>query len=243
MFDLRGRTALVTGASGGIGTGIARALHQAGAAVALTGTREAALRQLADTLGDSVHWAVSDLAGGGDPAALVGDIESALGPVDILVNNAGITRDGLALRMSDEDWQAVLDINLTAAFRLARTVLRGMMRRRYGRIVNISSVSGITGNAGQVNYAATKAGLIGMSKALALEVATRGITVNCVAPGFTTSAMTDAMTESVREAARDRIPMGRFGTPEEIGAAVVYLASAEAGYVTGQTLAIAGGLG
>ena len=169
--------------------------------------------------------------------------ESALGPIDILVNNAGITRDGLALRMKDADWQAVLDVNLTAAFRLARAVLRGMMRRRSGRIINISSVSGLLGNPGQANYAAAKAGLIGMSKALALEVATRGITVNCLAPGFIETAMTDALPEAVRDDALARVPMGRFGTPQDIGAAAVYLASDEASYVTGQTLTVAGGLG
>ena len=243
MFDLQNRTALVTGASGGIGAAIAQALHRAGAAVALTGTREAALHQLAAELEDRAHCVVADLAGGGDAAALVQQAESALGPIDILVNNAGITRDGLALRMKDADWQAVLDVNLTAAFRLARAVLRGMMRRRSGRIINISSVSGLLGNPGQVNYAAAKAGLIGMSKALALEVATRGITVNCLAPGFIETAMTDALPEAVRDDALARVPMGRFGTPQDIGAAAVYLASDEASYVTGQTLTVAGGLG
>ena len=243
MFDLQNRMALVTGASGGIGAAIAQALHQAGAAVALTGTREAALHQLAAELEDRAHCVVADLAGGGDAAALVQQAESALGPIDILVNNAGITRDGLALRMKDADWQAVLDVNLTAAFRLARAVLRGMMRRRSGRIINISSVSGLLGNPGQANYAAAKAGLIGMSKALALEVATRGITVNCLAPGFIETAMTDALPEAVRDDALARVPMGRFGTPQDIGAAAVYLASDEASYVTGQTLTIAGGLG
>ncbi len=243
MFDLHNRVALVTGASGGIGTAIAQALHRAGAAVALSGTRETVLRQLAERLEERAHVVVANLAGGGDAGALVKETEAALGPIDVLVNNAGITRDGLALRMKDDDWQAVLDVNLTAAFRLTRAALRGMMRRRSGRIINISSVSGLLGNPGQANYAASKAGLIGMSKALALEVATRGITVNCLAPGFIETAMTDALPEAVRDDALARIPMGRFGSPEDIGAAAVYLASDEAGYVTGQTLTIAGGLG
>ena len=243
MFDLHNRVALVTGASGGIGTAIAQALHRAGAAVALSGTRETALRQLADRLEERAHVVVADLAGGGDAGAVVKETEAALGPIDVLVNNAGITRDGLALRMKDDDWQAVLDVNLTAVFRLTRAALRGMMRRRSGRIINISSVSGLLGNPGQANYAASKAGLIGMSKALALEVATRGITVNCLAPGFIETAMTDALPEAVRDDALARVPMGRFGSPEDIGTAAVYLASDEAGYVTGQTLTIAGGLG
>ena len=243
MFELHNRVALVTGASGGIGTAIAQALHRAGAAVALSGTRETALRQLADRLEERAHVVVANLAGGGDAGALVKETEAALGPIDVLVNNAGITRDGLALRMKDDDWQAVLDVNLTAAFRLTRAALRGMMRRRSGRIINISSVSGLLGNPGQANYAASKAGLIGMSKALALEVATRSITVNCLAPGFIETAMTDALPEAVRDDALARVPMGRFGSPEDIGAAAVYLASDEAGYVTGQTLTIAGGLG
>ena len=243
MFDLHNRVALVTGASGGIGTAIAQALHRAGAAVALSGTRETILRQLADRLEERAHVVVADLAGGGDAVALVKETETALGPIDVLVNNAGITRDGLAMRMKDDDWQAVLDVNLTAAFRLTRAVLRGMMRRRSGRIINISSVSGLLGNPGQANYAASKAGLIGMSKALALEVATRGITVNCLAPGFIETAMTDALPEAVRDDALARVPMGRFGSPQDIGAAAVYLASDEAGYLTGQTLTVAGGLG
>lgn len=243
MFDLHNRVALVTGASGGIGTAIAQALHRAGAAVALSGTRETTLRLLADRLEERAHVVVADLAGGGDAVALVKETETALGPIDVLVNNAGITRDGLAMRMKDDDWQAVLDVNLTAAFRLTRAVLRGMMRRRSGRIINISSVSGLLGNPGQANYAASKAGLIGMSKALALEVATRGITVNCLAPGFIETAMTDALPEAVRDDALARVPMGRFGSPQDIGAAAVYLASDEAGYLTGQTLTIAGGLG
>ena len=243
MFDLEHRIALVTGASGGIGGAIARALHQAGASVALTGTRQPALQELADELGERAEWAVADLGGGGDATALVKQVEGSLGPIDILINNAGITRDGLALRMKDEDWQDVLNVNLTAAFRLARAVLRGMMRRRSGRIINITSISGILGNPGQANYAAAKAGLIGMSKALALEVAGRGITVNCVAPGFIETAMTEALPDTVREAALKRVPLGRFGAPAEIGAAVVYLASDEAGYVTGHTLIVGGGLG
>ncbi len=243
MFDLGNRVALVTGASGGIGRAIARALHRAGAAVVLTGTREDALRRLAEELEERTHCIVADLAEGGAAGTLVGAAEHALGPVDILVNNAGITRDGLALRMKDADWQVVLEVNLAAAFRMARAVLRGMMRRRSGRIINVSSISGILGNPGQANYAAAKAGLIGMSRSLALEVATRGITVNCLAPGFIDTPMTDALPDTVREDALARVPMKRFGQPQEIGAAAVYLASDEAGYVTGQTLTIAGGLG
>src|SRR6266446_7493464 len=191
MFDLTGQTALVTGASGGIGGAIARALHHQGAAVALAGTRGAALAALADELGDRAHPLTADLADPAAPDRLLRDAEAAMGHVDILINNAGITRDTLALRMRDEDWQAVIDVNLTAAFRLARAALRGMVRRRHGRVIAIASVVGITGNAGQANYAAAKAGLIGMAKSLAAETATRGITVNCIAPGLVTTAMTD----------------------------------------------------
>ena len=242
MFDLTGKTALVTGASGGIGGAIARALHRQGAAVMLAGTRQPVLEALAAELGERAQVAVADLA---DPAAadpLVKGAEEAMGKLDILVNNAGLTRDGLALRMKDEDWQKVLDVNLTAGFRLARAALRGMMRRRAGRIIGISSVVGVTGNPGQANYAASKAGMIGMSKALAAEVATRGITVNCVAPGFIVSAMTDALTPEQKERITAAIPIGRIGNPEEVAACVVFLASEEAAYVTGQTIHVNGGM-
>ncbi len=242
MFDLTGKCALVTGASGGIGGAIAAGLYGNGATVALSGTRTEALQAAAAKLGDRAHILPCNLA---DPAAvdaLLGQAEAAMGQVDILVNNAGITRDGLAMRMKDADWQAVIDVNLTAAFRLARSALRGMMKRRFGRIISITSIVGVTGNPGQANYAAAKAGLIGMSKALAQEVASRGITVNCVAPGFIETAMTEALTEQQRSGGIARIPAGRFGDANEIAAAVVYLAATEAGYVTGQTLHVNGGM-
>ncbi|HLN24426.1 MAG TPA: beta-ketoacyl-ACP reductase [Patescibacteria group bacterium] len=218
MFDLTGRTALVTGASGGLGAAIARALHAQGAAVALSGTRRDALE------------------------ALVPDVEAALGPLDILVNNAGVTRDALLVRMKDADWDSVLAINLTAAFRLSRAALKGMLKRRHGRIINMTSVVGVQGNPGQGNYAAAKAGMIGMSKALAQEVASRGITVNCIAPGFITSAMTDALNDDQKAKLLTGIPLGRMGSVEEIAAAALYLASNEAAYVTGQTLHVNGGM-
>jgi 3-oxoacyl-[acyl-carrier protein] reductase len=242
MFDLAGRRALVTGASGGIGGAIAAALHAQGATVTLSGTRQDALESAAARLGERVHIAVARLD---DPAAvdgLVPQAEKLMGGLDVLVNNAGLTRDGLAIRMKDEDWQTVLSVNLEAAFRLCRAALRGMMKQRFGRIVGITSVVGVTGNAGQANYAASKAGMIGMSKALAQEVGSRGITVNCVAPGFITSPMTDALNEKQRDGILGTIPLGRLGTGEEIAAAVVYLASAEAAYVTGQTLHVNGGM-
>jgi 3-oxoacyl-[acyl-carrier protein] reductase len=242
MFDLTGQTALVTGASGGIGGAIARALHDQGARVALAGTRTPALAALADELGTRAHPLTADLA---DPAAadhLLRDAEAALGHVDILVNNAGITRDALALRMKDEDWQAVLDVNLTAAFRLARAALRGMVRRRHGRIICITSVVGVTGNPGQANYAAAKAAMVGMAKSIAAEVATRGITVNCIAPGMIATAMTERLNDEQRARMAAVIPMGRFGAAPDIAAAAVYLASAEAAYVTGQTLHVNGGM-
>jgi 3-oxoacyl-[acyl-carrier protein] reductase len=243
MFDLTGQTALVTGASGGIGGAIARALHAQGAEVALAGTRAAALEALAAELGSRAHPLTANLA---DPEAadkLVHDAEAALGGrLDILVNNAGITRDTLALRMKDEDWQAVLDLNLTAAFRLTRAALRGMLRRRHGRVICITSAVGVIGNPGQANYAAAKAGMIGMAKSLAGEVAARGITVNCVAPGFITTAMTETLNEEQTARATAAVPIGRFGNPGEVAAAAVYLASAEAAYVTGATLHINGGL-
>ena len=242
MFDLTGRTALVTGATGGIGGAIARALHAQGASVALSGTRSDRLDALAGELGERAHAVRCDLADRAQVEALVPQAEAALGQVDILVNNAGLTRDNLFMRLKDEEWDDVIAVDLTAAFRLARAAVRGMMRRRFGRIIGIASIVGVTGNAGQGNYAAAKAGMIGMSKALALEVASRGITVNCVAPGFITTAMTDALTEKQREAALARVPAGRLGVAADIAAAVVYLASAEAAYMTGQTLHVNGGL-
>ena len=242
MFDLSGKTALVTGASGGLGGAIARALHAQGATVALSGTRREALDALAAELGDRTHVCPADLSDTASVEALVPAAEAAMGGVDVLVNNAGVTRDNLFLRMKDAEWDAVLAINLTAAFRLSRAALRGMMKRRYGRIVNITSIVGVTGNPGQANYAAAKAGMIGMSKALAAEVATRGVTVNCIAPGFIASPMTDALNEKQREAILASVPIGRLGSGADIGAAAVYLASAEAAYVTGQTLHVNGGM-
>jgi 3-oxoacyl-[acyl-carrier protein] reductase len=243
MLDLTGKTALVTGASGGIGGAIARALHAQGAAVTLAGTRRGVLDELAGRLGERAHVRTADLRDPAAPEALVKEAEAAMGGrLDILVNNAGLTRDTLALRMKDEDWQSVLDVNLTAGFRLIRAALRGMMKRRVGRVVNITSVVGTTGNPGQANYAASKAGLVGMSKSLAQEIASRGITVNCVAPGFIATAMTDALTGEQRESAAKAIPMGRFGTPEDVAACVVFLASDDAAYVTGQTLHVNGGM-
>jgi 3-oxoacyl-[acyl-carrier protein] reductase len=242
MFDLGGQKALVTGASGGIGGAIARALHAQGAAVALAGTREAALQALAGELGERAPVLTADLSRAEEAERLVREAEAALGGLDILVNNAGVTRDGLAMRMKDEDWQAVLDINLSAGFRLIRAALRGMLRRRHGRIVSITSLVGVAGNPGQANYAASKAGMIGMSKSIAAEVATRGITVNCVAPGFIATAMTDKLSDEQRARGAAAVPMERFGTPEEVAGAVVYLASAEAAYVTGQTLHVNGGM-
>lgn len=242
MFDLSGRRVLVTGASGAIGGAIARALHGQGAAVALSGTRKAALEALATELKERAHVLPADLADAAAVDGLVPRAEEAMGGLDILVNNAGLTRDGLAMRMRDEDWELVVKVNLEAAFRLARAALRGMMRQRFGRIVSISSVVGVTGNAGQANYAASKAGLIGLTKALAHEVASRGVTVNCVAPGFIESAMTESLGDKQREAILSAVPMGRLGTGADIAAAVVYLASAEAGYVTGQTLHVNGGM-
>jgi len=242
MFDLGGKTALVTGASGGIGAEIVRALHKQGAVVALSGTRRAALDALAAELTDRVHVLPADLS---DPAAapeLIVAAEAAMGKVDILVNNAGLTKDGLALRMSDGDWDKVLDVDLAAPFRLSRAALKFMLRRKAGRIINIGSVVGSTGNAGQANYAAAKAGLIGLTKALAQEVASRGITVNLVAPGFISTPMTDALSEAQRAALADKIPLGRLGTPADIAAAVVYLAADEAGWMTGATLHINGGM-
>jgi 3-oxoacyl-[acyl-carrier protein] reductase len=243
LFNLTGRTALVTGASGSLGGAIARALHGQGAAVALSGTRRDALETLAAELKDRAHpTLLCDLSDAASAEALVPAAEAALGSLDILVNNAGITRDSLFVRMNDADWDSVLAINLTAAFRLSRAALRGMMRRRFGRIINITSIVGVAGNPGQGNYAAAKAGMIGMSKALAAEVATRGITVNCIAPGFIDSPMTRVLDQKQRDTILATIPTGRFGSDKEIGAAAVYLASSESAYVTGQTLHVNGGM-
>jgi 3-oxoacyl-[acyl-carrier protein] reductase len=242
LFDLSGKTALVTGATGGIGAAIAEALQAQGASVAISGTRQAALDLLKEKLSNRAHSIQCNLAKAEEVEKLVPAAEAALGSLDILVSNAGITRDMLAIRMKDEDWSAVLDINLTAAFRLARAALRGMMKRRFGRIIGISSIVGVTGNAGQANYAASKAGMIGMTKALAQEVASRSITVNCIAPGFIETPMTASLTDKQKETILASVPAGRLGLPAEIAAAVIYLASAEASYVTGQTLHVNGGM-
>ena len=242
MFDLTGLNALVTGATGGLGGAIARALHAQGAQVALSGTRVEALDALRAELGARAYCAPADLADRASLDALLPAAEAAMGRVDILVNNAGLTRDNLMMRMKDEDWDLVLAVNLTSAFRLARAALRGMTKRRFGRIVSISSVVGVTGNPGQANYAASKAGMIGLSKSLAVEIATRDVTVNCVAPGFIASPMTNALTDKQKEAILATIPANRLGSGADIGAAVVYLASREAGYVTGQTLHVNGGM-
>jgi 3-oxoacyl-[acyl-carrier protein] reductase len=241
MFELAGRTALITGASGGIGDAIARQLHAQGAGVVLAGRRREALDALAEALGARVRVEVAELADAHAAERLVARAE-ADGGLDVLINNAGLTRDNLALRMKEEDWQMVLDVNLSAGFRLSRSALRGMMRRRWGRIVNVTSVVAVTGNPGQANYAAAKAGMIGMTKSLAAEVASRGITVNCVAPGFIQTAMTAALGEEQRSRLLDRVPLGRFGEGADVAAAVGYLASEEAAYVTGQTLHVNGGM-
>jgi 3-oxoacyl-[acyl-carrier protein] reductase len=242
MFDLSGQTALVSGASGGIGRAIVKTLHSVGAEVMLGGTRRDALRVLADELGERAHIGLADLS---DPAAadrLVKDAETAMGHIDILVNNAGITRDALALRMSDEAWGIVIQVNLTAAFRLTRAVLRGMVRRRHGRVIGVTSIVAFTGNAGQANYSAAKAAMIGMSKSIAAEVAGRGVTVNCIAPGVIATGMTDRLPAEQQTRFLGAIPAGRFGAPEDVAAAVVFLASAEAAYVTGHTLHVNGGM-
>ena len=242
MFDLTGKNALVTGASGGIGADIARALHAQGATVGLSGTRVEPLEALAAELGERAHVLPCNLSDMEAVKALPKQAAEAMGSVDILVNNAGITRDNLFMRMSDDEWQSVLDVNLTATFQLCKGVMRGMMKARWGRIVNISSIVGATGNPGQANYGASKAGLIGMSKSLAYEVASRGITVNAVAPGFIATAMTDKLTDDQKSGIMGQIPAGRMGTPDEIASAVVYLASAEAAYITGATLHVNGGM-
>jgi len=242
MFDLTGKSALVTGASGGIGADIARTLHDAGATVGLSGTRVDPLQALADELGARAHVLPCNLSDGAAVDALPKQAAEAMGAVDILVNNAGITRDNLFMRMSEDEWASVLNVNLTSTFKLCKGVMRGMMKARWGRIVNISSVVGATGNPGQANYAASKAGMIGMSKSLAYEVASRGITVNAVAPGFIATAMTDKLTDDQKTGIMGQIPAGRMGEAHEIAAAVLYLSSPEAAYVTGTTLHVNGGM-
>jgi len=242
MFDLTGKHALVTGASGSIGGAIARSLHAAGASVALSGTRREALETLATDLGERTAVVPADLSDAEAVEGLVSAASEAIGGIDILVNNAGLTRDNLAMRMKDEEWQTVLDVNLTAAFRLSRAALRPMMKARFGRIIGITSIVGVTGNPGQANYAAAKAGMIGMSKALAQEVASRGITVNCIAPGFIESPMTDALSDDQRGKLTGAIPAGRMGTAEDIAGSVVFLASDQGAYITGQTIHINGGM-
>ncbi|MDX6805252.1 3-oxoacyl-[acyl-carrier-protein] reductase [Terrihabitans rhizophilus] len=242
MFDLTGKKALVTGATGGIGGEIARALHAQGAHVALSGTRREVLEELASQIGERSHVVPCNLSDAAAVDALAGEAEGALGGLDIVVHNAGITRDNLFMRMKDEEWDQVLAVNLTAGFRLYRAAMRGMMKRRSGRLIGITSIVGVTGNPGQGNYAASKAGMIGMSKALAQEVASRNVTVNCVAPGFIETPMTDALNEKQKEAIIGRVPAARLGSGADIAAAVVYLSSDEASYVTGQTLHVNGGM-
>ena len=242
MFDLTAKRALVTGASGGIGSAIARSLHAQGAHVVLSGTRDEALESLASELGSNACFVPADLSSPEGAKNLANAAAAAMGGIDILVNNAGLTRDNLAMRMKDEEWQTVLDVNLTAGFRIARACLRGMMKARWGRIIGITSVVGATGNAGQVNYAASKAGMTGMTKALAAEVASRNITVNCVAPGFIGTPMTNILEDSQKEALLGAIPAGRLGEPEDVASCVSFLASKEAAYITGQTLHVNGGM-
>ncbi len=242
MFNLTGKVALVTGATGGIGSAVARRLYEQGATVALSGTRAEVLENLAKDLGERAHTFPCNLADKESVDQLIPNVEEKLGHLDILVNNAGITRDTLAMRMKDEDWEAVLNVNLTSVFRLSRAAIKGMIKRRYGRIINISSVVGFTGNPGQCNYTAAKAGIIGMSKSLALELAARGITINSIAPGFIESAMTKDLTDAQKESILSKIPMGRMGSPDDIAFGAVYLASEQASYMTGQTLHINGGM-
>lgn len=242
MFDLTGQRALVTGATGGLGSAIAQALHKSGAEVVLSGTRENKLQELQASFQVRAHILPCDLSQSAAVETLIPEAEEKFGPLDIIVNNAGVTRDNLVMRMKDEDWQAVLDINLSACFRLSRAAVKSMMKRRYGRIINITSIVGITGNAGQANYCAAKAGLIGMSKAMAQEIAGRGITINCIAPGFITSAMTEDLPQSIKDKIMSEIPMARMGNPDDIAAAALFLASREAGYITGQTLHVNGGM-
>jgi 3-oxoacyl-[acyl-carrier protein] reductase len=242
MFDLSGKTALVTGATGGIGGAIARGLHQQGAVVALSGTRKEVLDELASALKERVHVLPCDLSDKDQVEALVPKAEEVMGKLDILVANAGVTKDNLFVQLRDEDWDAVININLTATFRLSRAAMKTMMRRRFGRIIGITSVVGVTGNPGQSNYTAAKAGMIGMMKSIAKEYARRGVTANCVAPGFIATAMTDKLNDKQREAILQMVPSGRLGTPDDIASAVIYLASDEASYVTGQTLHVNGGM-
>ena len=242
MFDLTGKNALITGASGGIGGAIAKALHGAGAQVAISGTRSAPLEELARSLGGNAHVLLCNLSDLETVDILCKEASDAMGSVDILINNAGVTRDNLFMRMSDEEWQSVLDVNLTATMKLCKGVLRDMIKARWGRMINISSIVGATGNPGQANYAASKAGMIGMSKSLAYEVASRGITVNAIAPGFIITAMTDKLTDDQKFKIMEQIPAGRMGHVEEIAAAALYLSSEQAGYVTGTTLHVNGGM-
>lgn len=242
MFDLTGKCALVTGASGGLGSAIARTLHAAGAKVALSGTREAPLKALAEELGEGAYVVPANLSDPDSVAALPKAAIEAMGAVDILVNNAGITRDNISMRLKDADWDDVMQVNLKAAFKLTQGVMRGMMKSRNGRIINITSIVGVTGNPGQVNYAASKAGMIGMSKSFAHELASRNITVNCIAPGFIESPMTDELTDEQKTSLLVNVPAGRLGKGDEIAAGVLYLASSEAQYITGQTLHINGGM-
>ncbi|MEX0298710.1 MAG: 3-oxoacyl-[acyl-carrier-protein] reductase [Kordiimonas sp.] len=242
MFNLAGKRALVTGATGGIGAAIATSLHAAGAEVAISGTRAEKLEALSAELGGTAHVVPANLSERSSVDQLVSDVSGAMGGVDILVNNAGITKDNLAMRMKDDDWDSVMQVNLESAFRLTKGLMRGMMKSRWGRVVNITSVVGVTGNPGQANYCASKAGMIGMSKALAAELASRGITVNCVAPGFIGTPMTDVLTDDQKAAITANIPSGDLGDPDDIASAVLYLASKEAKYVTGQTLHVNGGM-
>ncbi len=242
MFDLTGKTALVTGASGGIGSAVAKTLHAQGATVALSGTRVEALEAVAAELGERTHILPCNLSDSAAVDALPKQAEEAMGQLDILINNAGVTKDNIFMRMKDEEWDTVMAVNLTASFRLARASMRGMMKRRWGRIISITSVVGTMGNPGQANYAASKAGVTGMTKSIAQEVASRNVTANCVAPGFIATAMTDALDEGQQERVNGMIPMGRMGSGDEIAASVLYLASEEAAYVTGQTIHVNGGM-